>query len=95
LQIIRYSLPITLADELYLTQSKLAEEVPHLDLQALTHVALSGTNILLNNEILIRAIAKRLTGEISNIRIKDMERYVNNCFKILNSSDLNGKPIFS
>ncbi|KAK7868860.1 hypothetical protein R5R35_014187 [Gryllus longicercus] len=74
MKVMRYSLPLSMIDQLYAMQERVLPHVPRFSLMTCTHVVLAGTNAQVLHERLVLAVAERFAREAGAARIKDLER---------------------
>ncbi|GLH07066.1 Uncharacterized protein GBIM_12612 [Gryllus bimaculatus] len=74
MKVMRYSLPLSMIDQLYAMQGRVLPHVPRFSLMTCTHVVLAGTNAQVLHERLVLAVAERFAREAGAARIKDLER---------------------
>lgn len=76
LKVIRYSMKITIGDQIYKLLETLQHEIPRLSLMCNVHLALLGTTTLTLHAECLNKIAQYSIEVISQTRLKDMERLV-------------------
>ncbi|VVC42713.1 RAP domain [Cinara cedri] len=74
LKIFIYCTKYSNADSMYKLMDVLVEKVNEVDLICCIHMALLGTKLMIRHEKLLKTISQRIVNEISQARIKDMER---------------------